>query len=63
MAAKHPDLVKELAAASRVIDAGAPAIPLRPNFLLRGGGRFQRADPLEGFPEERGAHVIDRADE
>ena len=63
VAAKHPGLVKELAAASRVIDAGAPAIPLRPNFLLRGGGRFQRADPLEGFPEERGAHVIDRADE
>ena len=61
LAAEHPELVEELAAAARVIDADAPRRPR--NFSLRGGGRFRRIGPLEGFPEDIGAHVIDRADE
>ncbi len=61
LAAEHPALVKELAAAARLIDADAPTMPR--NFNLRDGGRFQRLGALEGFPEDRGAHVIDRVDE
>ncbi len=61
LAAERPELVEELAAAARVIDADAPRLPR--NFNLRGGGRFRRTGPLEGFPEDNGAHVIDRVDE
>jgi len=61
LAAEHPDVVEELAAAAREI--GRDASPLPGGFSLRDGGRFVRTGPLTGFPEDRGAHVVDRVDE
>ena len=61
LADKHPELVKDLAAAAHLIDQDAPRIP--GGFMLRDGASFQRLDPLVGFPEDRGSHVLDRLDE
>lgn len=61
LADKHPELVKDLAAAAHLIDQDAPRIP--GGFMLRDGASFQRLGPLEGFPEDRGSHVLDRLDE
>ena len=61
LAERHPELVTELAAAARAIGADTPMVT--GGFVLRDRGRFARVGPLEGFPEDRGEHVIDRADE
>ena len=61
LADKHPELVKDMAAAAHLIDQAAPRIP--GGFMLRDGASFQRLDPLVGFPEDRGSHVLDRLDE
>ena len=61
LADKHPELFKDLAAAAHLIDQDAPRIP--GGFMLRDEASFQRLDPLVGFPEDRGSHVLDRLDE
>ena len=61
LAAEHPDLVNELAAFVRAFHADVPSIAR--GFGLRDGDTFVRVGPLETFPEDRGAHVIDRVDE
>ena len=61
LVAEHPELVKDLADAARVIGQNAPNFP--GGFVLRDGTQFRRLGPLVGFPEDRGPHVIDRLDE
>ncbi len=61
LAAGHPQLLRELAAAARAIGADVPMMSR--GFQLRDGGTFVRVGPLEAFPQDRGAHVIDRVDE
>ena len=61
LAAEHPQLLRELAAAARAIGADVPMMSR--GFQLRDGGTFARVGPLEAFPQDRGAHVIDRVDE
>ena len=58
LAEEHPEIFDELGAAAREFAAGATDPPR--SFALRDGGRFSRVGPLETFPEDRGAHVIDR---
>lgn len=61
LAAEYPELVEELAAAAREI--GRDASPFPGGFRLRDGTAFVRQGPLKSFPEDRGAHVVDRVDE
>ena len=61
LAAEHPDLVNELAAFVRAFHSEVPSIAR--GFGLRDGSTFRRTGPLEAFPEDRGAHVIDRVEE
>lgn len=58
---EHPDLTEELATAARRIDADVPRIP--GGFSLRNGGMFRPVGPLEGLPEDRGPHVLERIEE
>lgn len=53
--------MNELAAFVRAFHADVPSMAR--GFGLRDGGTFARVGPLEGFPADRGAHVIDRVDE
>ena len=48
LASEHPELVRELAAVTRAIDADVPMMSR--GFQLRGGGTFVRVGPLETFP-------------
>ena len=61
LAADHPGIVQELASATRAFNADVQI--MYQGFGLRDGGTFARVGALHTFPEDRGAHVVDRVDE